>query len=115
MRLLRLAAYFALLTLVLHLGDWPFVDEILAAEGYSQVAAARFAASPDPASPGSKAKEAARGSSSLYLSLTNLVDMPHHVMPLPANAEATYGRAAHAERFRTRCGERFYRPPISAS
>lgn len=88
MKIFRLAAYVVLFTLVLSLGDWPFVDEIFAQSAQQsqsmsvdEVAFQEIGKSFEP----QHSASADRPAASIYQSLTNLVDMPSHHLVLPVD------------------------------
>lgn len=74
LKIFRAASYFVLFTFVLGLGDWPFVDEILAEQ--SQVQYEAVAIYTAPIAKPEKAKT--NHSAGIYESLVNLADMPVH-------------------------------------
>lgn len=115
MKVFRLAAYLVLLTLVLNLGDWPFVDEIFAEEAQHQMVS-----DPDGTYASGQTVNTDKSASithctgSIYLSLTNLVDMPSHVFSMAKLPEQTIF-SADADTFTSRIPGPLDRPPISLS
>lgn len=92
MKIFRLAAYVVLFTLVLSLGDWPFVDEIFAENMPQQSQSVSsdeviFQENGKSFQPQHSAS-ADRPAASIYQSLTNLVDMPSHYLVLPIDYDS---------------------------
>lgn len=109
-KLFRTAAYFVLITFVLSLGDWPFVDEILAEQiQIQQDAFAALQASPS-ASTVTKTSNVSHSAASIYESLVNLIDMPRHAVPSMLAQRAT-GYLAETPRFVSAMPDPFERPP----
>ena len=74
LKIFQAASYFVLLTFVLGLGDWPFVDEILAEQSQVQYEGTTLYIA--PITKPEKAKT--NHSAGIYKSLVNLADMPVH-------------------------------------
>lgn len=86
MKIFRLSAYVVLLTLVLNLGDWPFVDEILAEYMHAtKVSAVHEGLEPSDTHSFQATKADNKDSSvgDLSLPLTNFLDAPRHRLTVP--------------------------------
>ena len=110
-KLFRTAAYFVLTTFVLSLGDWPFMDEILAEQ--AQIQQEAFAAAQTGGTSSSVAKNAgtSHAAGSLYQSLVNFIDMPRHVIPNTVE-QRTASYLPETPRFISAMLDPFQRPPI---
>lgn len=107
LKIFRAASYFVLLTFVLGLGDWPFVDEILAEQSQIQFEAAAFYTAPIAQPVTAKTNH----STGIYESLCNLADMPVHnlrVDSIRQNAPLSTSQAS----FTSACPVPLERPPI---
>ncbi|MDE2442485.1 MAG: hypothetical protein KGP14_15830 [Betaproteobacteria bacterium] len=75
LKFFRAASYFVLLTFVLNLGDWPFLDEVLEEQTQVQHESVVAPQTNPVAKPERTQVSHAAG---LYASLSNLADMPVH-------------------------------------
>lgn len=111
MRFFRVTLYVLLVTLVLNLSDWPFVDEIFVEQGYSEKTSHDDVAQTVATSVQKSKNDTDHFSGSIYQSLTNLVDMPFHSMRVPTLADdASY--ASFSQAFLSATPVRFQRPPV---
>lgn len=96
MRIYRIVAHILLLTFVLNLGDWPFIDEILAEQTQQQNVANDSAPSGTRlvSALNDKSTNLNHSSGSIYQTLTDLVDMPkHNLMSAATSDDRPSGRA----------------------
>lgn len=80
LKFFRLSAYVVLLTFILSLGDWPFVDELLA-DAVSQQQDTTLVRAADAGQPATKSSTANHSAAGLYQALSNFIDMPVHRLP----------------------------------
>ena len=111
-KLFRLSAYLVLITLVLSLGDWPFLDEILAEQVQIQrEELSSLQSNPTLTSSVAKTSIVSHSSGSIYQSLMNLVDMPRHDFPkMVASHAIRYW--PEVSRFESAIPDSLERPPI---
>lgn len=110
-KLFRIAAYLVLITFVLSVGDWPFVDEILAEQVQIQQEALAAVQADVASSTIAKNPGTSHAAGSLYQSLVNFIDMPRHGIPTMV-AQRTAGYLPDSSRFISATVDPFERPPI---
>ncbi|MBC3879696.1 hypothetical protein H8K38_17955 [Undibacterium sp. FT79W] len=91
MKIFRIANYVLLLSFILSIGDWPFVDEILEEQAALQSMISTLdTAQADAESTRLKQESlVSHSSGSIYQSLTNFVDMPRHNLVVAVASERT--------------------------